>query len=68
MKGMTPEEINRIINSSQVSRFTRLDLARGFIECSKKPQHILHGDDGRFWVAGTRVASILERAGYEVIE
>jgi hypothetical protein len=63
---MHESEIAKLINSSQVCKFSSFGLAQEFAYRTQKPHLILHGDDGKFWVTTLRVASLLESAGYEM--
>lgn len=50
---------------TQVYKFNSLALAKSFAEHATKRSDIVHGDDGKFWVARWQVALKLVDAGYE---
>jgi hypothetical protein len=61
-------QIAKLIDSSQVYKFSDLATAREFVWRALKPQFILLGDDGRFWVTSAHVAKTLESTGYEITD
>jgi hypothetical protein len=48
-------------------KFRSLGLATEFVNRAMRCMFILHGDDGRFWVAEGRLASMLETGGLEIV-
>ena len=46
-------------------RYSSLSNARSAVSHALKPQRIMLGDDGTFWVVCTADAAKLEKVGYE---
>lgn len=44
-----------------------LENARSISHRFIKPARVIMGDDGQYWVTTTGEASILEKAGYEIV-
>jgi hypothetical protein len=52
---------------SRVDKFNNVHTAFNYAERCIKGHMVLHGDDGKYWVAVMAVAAQLERMGYEVV-
>lgn len=62
---MTTEVFNQLMK--EVYKFTSYALARSFADHAVKMHLVLHGDDGKYWVAVPRVTEQLAKAGYEYV-
>lgn len=60
---MSSEVFNQLMK--QVYKFNDYALARSFADQGVKMLLIVHGDDGKYWVAVPRVTEQLAKAGYE---
>ena len=58
-------KLERILK--QVRKFNSFENARSASHRFIKPARVLMGDDGRYWVTTIGEASILEKAGYEIV-
>jgi hypothetical protein len=60
----------QLLNSpSSIKRYAKLENARNVAyNRSVKPQSILMGDDGRYWVVSRAAGETLNKAGYEYVK
>jgi len=49
-----------------VVKFTNLESAESFVAHSVKPKMIVLGDDNKYWVCSFKVASELEKQGFQI--
>ncbi|MCC5830153.1 MAG: hypothetical protein JJU36_11960 [Phycisphaeraceae bacterium] len=65
MKTTNTNQNNATRPYRQVYRFASPAHARSFADRGHKAMAIVHGDDGRFWVATLATFNRLVKAGYE---
>ncbi len=62
---MTTQEIYNL--KYKVTEMSTLSAAKSFSSKCVKAHAVLHGDNGKFWVACYSDAQRLQKAGYEVV-